>query len=344
MDRIDGSFVMLATGLGALALARLSYRLVANMAFFLRHSGVQRYLQLDPGEISRDKESWALITGSGSGLGRALAFELAGGGFNIILHGSNEAKLSAVQKGLQAAYPSRSIRTLLLDARICTLLSGPDLAAKLDEVAQSLQDIQLRILINNVGMPQARPELRPPFDSIDTFTYDELKENASGNAIFPLLLTRALYPQLVHNQPALIVNTGSFAAMGSPLFPSYGPAKAFHMTSAAELRLENRIEGRDIEVLGIDVLGFTGSDTIKVKPSLLIPDAATYAKAVVRSIGCGYPHVAPYLSHALFFWTLDLLPLWVRERVLVNMMKTMRQEAADKFKTSTLNESQKKTL
>jgi 17beta-estradiol 17-dehydrogenase / very-long-chain 3-oxoacyl-CoA reductase len=148
-------------------------------------------------------------------------------------------------------------------------------------------------------MPQARPEPRPPFDAIDTFTYDELKQNAFGNAIFPLLLTRALYPQLVRNQPALIVNLGSFAVTGSPLFPSYGPAKAFIMASAAELRLENMIEGRDIEILGIDVLRFTGSDTTKVKPSLLIPGAATYAKAVVRSIGCGYPHVVPYLPHEI---------------------------------------------
>jgi hypothetical protein len=71
------------------------------------------------------------------------------------------------------------------------------------------------------------------------------------------------------------------------------------MASAAELRLENMIEGRDIEVLGIDVLRFIGSDTTKAKPSLPIPSVAIFAKAVVRSIGCGYPHVAPYLPHEI---------------------------------------------
>lgn len=48
--------------------------------------------------------------------------------------------------------------------------------------------------------------------------------------------------------------------------------KAFTVASAAELRLENMVEGQDTEVLGIDVLGPTGTDTIKDKPSLLIPD------------------------------------------------------------------------
>jgi len=344
MAVIDNHYGMLVTSLGALVLANWGYRIAVSLAFFLRRSGVQRYLQVKPLEGLGGNEPWALITGSGSGLGRALAFELAGQGFNIVLHGSNAAKLRRVQDSLQATYPSRSIRTLVLDAKICVLLSGSNLAAKLDEVAQSLQDIQLRILINNVGMPQARPEFRPPLDSIDTFTYDELLCNASGNAIFPLLLTRALYPQLVRNQPALIVNMGSFAAMPLPLFPSYGPAKAFTINSSAELRLENMVEARDIEVLGIDVLKFTGSDTIKEELSLLVPNAATYAKAVVRSIGCGYPHVAPYLPHALFFWAFGLLPSWFKERLLVNMMKNMRQEAADNLRTSTSSGDRKKTL
>lgn len=336
MSLIDDRLGVLATCFGSLILARWAYSSIANLTFFFfRRSGMPRYLQPRPGAVSDSQEPWALITGSGSGLGRALAFELAGQGFNIVLHGSNAAKLSAVQEELQATHPFRSVRTLVLDARICVLLDAPDLAARLDEVARGLQDIQLRVLINNVGMPQARPEVRPPLDAIDTFTYDELLHNVSGNAIFPLLLTRALYPLLVRSQPALIVNLGStMPGMGAPLFPSYGPAKAFAMTSAAELRLENRLEGRDIEVLGIDVLGFTGTDTIKEEPSLMVPDAATFARAVVRSVGCGYPSVTPYLPHALFFWTFRMMPSWVRDRVLVNLMRTMRQESADKLKTS----------
>ena len=75
----------------------------------------------------------------------------------------------------------------------------------------------------------------------------------------------------------------------------------------------------------------------KDKPSLLIPDAVTYAKTVIRSIGCGYSRVASYLPHALFFWPLDVLPSWLREQVLVNMVKTMRKEALEKLKASTLD-------
>lgn len=320
--------------LGALVLARSGYGLVSNMAFFLRRSGVRRYLQITPGAEANSKGSWVVITGSSAGLGRALAFELANWGFNIVLHGSNAAKLEAVQAELQTAHPSCSVRILVLDARVCALLNGADLEEKLDAAVKSLDDIHIRILINNVGMPQARPEVRAPFDALDTFTYDELLHNASGNAIFPMLLTRALYPQLVRNQPALVINMGSLAAEGFPLFPSYGPAKAFLMASTAELRLENRVEGRDIEVLGIDIAGVTGTDTIKDKPNLMLPDAPTYAKAVVRSIGCGYARVTPYLPQAIFLWIIRTLPPWIGDRVKATMMKGLRQEADAKLKSS----------
>ncbi|VUC32481.1 unnamed protein product [Clonostachys rosea] len=320
------------SSLGLLVLTRWGVGLAANMAFFFRRSGVRRYLDVKPNAGASAKESWALITGSSAGLGRALAFELAGLGFNIVLHGSNAAKLEAVKEELQAAHPSRSVRTLVLDARICGLLNGADLEAKLNAAVKSLDDIHIRILVNNVGMPQARPEVRAPFDALDTFTYDELLLNVAGNAVFPMLFTRALYPQLIRNQPALVINMGSLAAEGFPLFPSYGPAKAFLMASTVELRLENRIEGRDIEVLGIDVAGVTGTDTIQDKPNLMLPDAPTYAKYVVRSIGCGHARVAPYLPQAIFLWVIRSLPSWLGDSVKASMLKGMREEAVTKMK------------
>jgi 17beta-estradiol 17-dehydrogenase / very-long-chain 3-oxoacyl-CoA reductase len=336
----------LATGLGSFVLLRWIYKLARNLAFFVRPSGIQCYLQTksneDPGSAA--KEPWALIAGSGSGLGRAVAFSLADHGFNIILHGSNASKLHGVQNDLQAAHPTRSIRTLILDAMIGTRLSAPELVIKFDKVAHGFQDINFRILVNNVGMPQARPEHRNPIDKIDIFTYNELLQNVSGNALFPLLLTRALYPLLARNQPALIINVGSWVSQGLPLAPSDSPAKAFLMASNAELRLKNIIEGRDIEVLVINVLGFTGTDTIHSPPNILIPNAKTYAKAFVRSVGCGYPIVSPWLPHAVLFWVLGQLPRGIRERFLCHMIISTRRDCADNFKISRSGDKEKKTL
>ncbi len=39
---------------------------------------------------------WAIITGASSGIGRSLAFEFAGGGFNVVLIARNKTALAEV--------------------------------------------------------------------------------------------------------------------------------------------------------------------------------------------------------------------------------------------------------
>ncbi len=46
---------MLATGFGALLLASWGYRLLSNLAFFLRPTGIRRYLSPQPKAEPRDQ-------------------------------------------------------------------------------------------------------------------------------------------------------------------------------------------------------------------------------------------------------------------------------------------------
>jgi 17beta-estradiol 17-dehydrogenase / very-long-chain 3-oxoacyl-CoA reductase len=44
--------------------------------------------------------SWALVTGSSDGIGKAIAFELAKSGFNIVLSARTESKLETARQDL----------------------------------------------------------------------------------------------------------------------------------------------------------------------------------------------------------------------------------------------------
>ncbi|KAL6405444.1 hypothetical protein AUP68_11200 [Ilyonectria robusta] len=214
--------------LGVVTLLRIVYKFVSFLALCISPpSGLSRYERTAAGATA-----WALVTGSNDGIGHAFSSELARRGFNVVLHGRNAEKLTAVKSELASQYPARQFRIIIADASDLSNLSFPGIAA-------SLSDIPLKILINNAGAMMPRHQFGP----VDSFTTEELCANISVNATFPLLLTGVLMPLLVANQPSLVLNVGSLADVGMPLFPSYGPSKAFLMNSSIELGLESALEG-----------------------------------------------------------------------------------------------------
>ncbi|KAA8533249.1 hypothetical protein F0562_033218 [Nyssa sinensis] len=89
--------------------------------------------------------SWALITGSTSGIGKAFAVELAGKGLNLILVARNSQKLKAVSNEIQAKHPRTQIKLVVLD------FSG-DLPAGVREIEEAVKGLDVGVLINNVGV------------------------------------------------------------------------------------------------------------------------------------------------------------------------------------------------
>jgi len=100
---------------------------------------MDRYLQ------SKDRPAWALVTRASDGIGLGFAQELSERGFNIILHGRNEGKLDGIKEQLQKTSPDREFRIFVRDAE-------KELTDEiLHNLQESLKDIHLTVLINNVG-------------------------------------------------------------------------------------------------------------------------------------------------------------------------------------------------
>src|SRR3989475_6458448 len=86
---------------------------------------------------------WTIITGASSGIGRALAFEFAGGGFNVVLIARNKTALAEV-----AAECSR--RSGVETEIVSTDLSDTN---ALDDFISALSSESRRyeVLVNNAG-------------------------------------------------------------------------------------------------------------------------------------------------------------------------------------------------
>jgi NAD(P)-dependent dehydrogenase (short-subunit alcohol dehydrogenase family) len=135
------------------------------------------------------------ITGATSGLGRALAAELAPTGARLLLHGRDEAKGGEL---LSERGPRASGELEFHRADLASLAEVRRLA---DELGQ---EERLDVLVNNAGVGTSGPGGGKRVESTDGH---ELR--FAVNYLAPFLLTHSLLPLLERSAPSRIVNVSS---------------------------------------------------------------------------------------------------------------------------------------
>lgn len=274
---------------------------------FLRRSSLHKF---------RTKDSWAIITGSSDGIGKAFAHELCSQGFDVVLHGRNKKKLEAVKAELLAEYPARHVRILVLDVAEC---AGDH--ARLDAAVDELKDIKVKILINNVGGGAKR--LWVP---LQDYSEDDTRLFLDMNCRFQAELTRRLLPQLIKTSPSLIMNIGSFVSgLPAPYISVFGGAKAFGKAWSRSLHFEMITEGHDVEVLQIQV-GMVSTANEPRPEGLFVPSAMRMARASLEKVGCGRSVVFGYWPHQLHCSLLIDMPAFVRDGLLMRIVKSLKEE------------------
>ncbi|KAL7930823.1 short chain dehydrogenase/reductase [Trichoderma chlorosporum] len=307
--------------IGAITAAALAIKLVSTISVYLLPSKLQKYAHAS----SDGRPPWALVTGASDGIGRCFVEELALRGFNVVLHGRNQAKLDAVKAELQARHPERSFRILIADASkvqcVSCLQAGEKHSLDFDAIKEQLRDLNLTVLINNAGGGSRDPVYLPLSDSSE----ERVTENVSVNALFPLHLTRALLPQLAQSSPALVMNISSLADAGLPLLASYGSSKAFLMTLTRTINLEMAFSDKaDVECLGVRVGNVTGVSHNKEAASLFTPGSDTMARAALDRAGHGHVVVTGHWAHALQEAGVNMMPQFLANRVMIDAIRVRR--------------------
>jgi short-subunit dehydrogenase len=169
----------------------------------------------------------ALVTGGGSGIGRATAIALARRGVRLVLFGRTHTKLDETAQ-LAAAHGVR-IEAIAGDVT--------DEAARhraLDAARSNFG--RLDILVNNAGNVRA--------GRLDKTSVDEIKSMIEVDLLAPILLSRAALPLLRASGQAAIVNVASTSALiGSPFYATYAAAKAGLARFGEAMRRELLDEG-----------------------------------------------------------------------------------------------------
>ena len=148
----------------------------------------------------------ALVTGSTSGLGRAIALQLARDGAEVIVHGRDAARGAQTVEMIRG--DGGSARFVAAD------LSDP---ANIERLAEETGEID--ILVNNAGFSKWGPTA-----DLDVATFDAM---FAANVHAPFYLVAAFAPRMAARGNGSIINIGSMAgSLGLAGGAAYGATKA----------------------------------------------------------------------------------------------------------------------
>jgi short-subunit dehydrogenase len=150
-----------------------------------------------------------LITGASSGIGEALARELAGRGDTVALVARREERLNAVLADCRRTTPDSE--------RWAADLSDPVAAA---ELALSIWDHYdgLDVVVNNAAVPMRRHATR--------LTMAEVERTMTINYFSPVAITLAVLPRLLSRAAGTIVNVSSLGGrLGIATEAAYSASK-----------------------------------------------------------------------------------------------------------------------
>ncbi|KZO92814.1 NAD(P)-binding protein [Calocera viscosa TUFC12733] len=304
--------VLLALFSGAYLLPKL-YSAFAFLHIYTLHRSTLRSYVHSP-------RSFALVTGASDGIGRGLALELAGLGFNLILHGRNGEKLERVKKEILArpAGPDgagKEVRVWVQDA------AQPDIDWK--AVGRMWEDVEVTVLVNNVGGAAIE---REPFDSQSLAYVDRLVQL---NALFPFHLTHTLLPQLrARLYPTLILTVGSMAGeIPPPHFAAYAASKAFLERFVHALDIDERLVLKSrVKLHYLQTATVLNSSGVIKRTAWSVPSSEAYGSAAVQAVGVRRRKVFPWMAHGLQAAVLPWLGDSITEQVMVKAVRDLAKE------------------
>jgi NAD(P)-dependent dehydrogenase (short-subunit alcohol dehydrogenase family) len=206
-----------------------------------------------------------LITGAGRGLGRELARQYAQHGWRVIACGRTRPA-----QGFEGG-----IEFQPLD------VADP---ASISDLAARLNGRPLDVLVNNAGIRSEVPGLH-------SFVSDEFLKVMRTNTLGPLLLARALRPNLVAGRMRAIANISSRAgSMAEGLFDDYDDDYAYRCSKSA-LNMVGAQLAQDLRASGIKVLslhpGWVKTDMGGDQAVLSVDDSARGLRTIIDNATLG---------------------------------------------------------
>jgi 17beta-estradiol 17-dehydrogenase / very-long-chain 3-oxoacyl-CoA reductase len=191
--------------LGAAYVAAVTLRLLAYLTLCLH----QRRPNND---LRRRYGAWAVVTGPTSGIGRAMALELARQGLNLVLVDLDTTNLQEISDTIRSRHGGVETKTVVFDLSLVSTDQGDKPLRRLREAVDGLD---VGVLVNNAGVAW------PGSVYLHEVEVEAWVRMMRVNLWAVTVVTAAVLPGMVARRRGAIVNIGSASSEAIPSFPLF---------------------------------------------------------------------------------------------------------------------------
>ena len=254
------------------------------------------------------RNRWGLVTGASSGIGVALAQELAAVGMHLVLTARRMDRLEQLARSLRERHGIKT-ETFAAD------LSQPDAPRTIFEFTQQ-RGIEIDLLINNAGFGQ--------YGELPQVDTQRLLDMVQVNCSAVVHLTRLFLPGMVQRRRGdvlILASTASFQAV--PFISTYAATKAFDLLFAEGLAEEMKPHG--IRVCAL-CPGSTASEfhTVAGQQQFTARNMETAEKVArtgLRALATGKSYVISGFANYMGAHSQRIVPRRVVARMAANLFK-----------------------
>ncbi len=241
----------------------------------------------------------ALVTGGSSGIGLALAHELARGGYDVALVAHDEVKLDHAITLLRGTFPKRTFYTIAKN--LSKLTSAEEIYIELTE-----KKIQIEVLVNNAGTGQ-----RGAFHEVPLEKHLQIMR---VNMIAVVQLTGLFLPEMLNRNSGKVLNVGSINGFQpGPLLSVYNASKAFIVSFSEALSEEVTDTGVTVTCLcpgptTTDFFEKAGMEDTRVVREVPMMSPEEVAKAGYRAMEAGERIHIPGMQNKIMTFMRRVMP------------------------------------
>ena len=247
----------------------------------------------------------ALVTGASSGIGRAIAVQLAIDGSDLIVVARRGDRLEALAEELRAAHGVK------VDVMVADVTVPEQLAAVEDRLRDGAAPVDL--LVNNAGAGGQGAFAEIPLEWQES--------QIRLNVLAPVRLTHAALEQMLARGRGGVLNVSSIAGLQPiPNVATYAATKAYLSSFSHALHEEVRHKGVSVTAL---LPGFTrtefhdaGGMTRSIVPGPIWMSAEVVARSALRAVARGRAQCVPGLVYRVATVISNVTPWSVSRRVL----------------------------